>query len=125
MQHKRKNESYSRPSRRPSAVPLPDVVDIDTLASMRDEDLVLRFRTLDEERTRAYQHGVFDLQPWEVEIAYVKREQHIRRVRRDNYYDVERKAREDFESAEASLPEGEFDNSAFIYAATGGRLRWN
>ena len=107
-------------------LPLPEVVSIDVIGTMLDEDLVVRMRALEGERARVLdEHG--DAQPWEEEVAYIRREQQLRRVRRDTHFDFLRRSEEDFNRLEASLPAGDFDNSAFVYAATGGRPTrgWN
>lgn len=103
---------------------LPEVVTIDVLGAMLDEDLIVRLRALEDEKGKAYENHQ-DLAPWEVEIAYIRREQQVRRSRRDNHADYVRKAEEEFARTEAGLPAGDFDNSAFVYAASGGRPRWN
>lgn len=103
---------------------LPEVVTIDDLGVMLDEDLVLRLRALEDAKGKAYETGVY-ARPWEEEIAYVRREQQIRRSRRETFAEYSRKLEEEFARTEASLPAGDFDNTAFVYAATGGRPRWN
>lgn len=113
----------SRPTRR-QVIPLPEVVSSDVLGTLLDEDLIVRLRALDEDRNKAFE-ARSDTRPWETEIAYVRREQQMRRNRRENHLEFDRREREAFEKLEATLPHGDFDNSAFIYAATGGRPRWN
>ena len=113
-----------RATRRGVAVPLPELISSDVLGTMQDEDLILRLRAMDEDRIRAYESGR-DTRPWEEEIAYVRREQQIRRTRRDTHAELTRAAQIEYERTEAGLPQGDFDNSAFVYAAMGGRPRWN
>lgn len=103
---------------------LPDVSNMDDLSTMLDNELVQRWRALDEDRQRALEQGVSP-QPWEVEIAYVRREQQIRRERREAHAEITRREQEEFYNDEAGLPPGDMDNFAFVYAATGGRPRWN
>lgn len=55
----------------------PVVVDMDTLSSTLDEDLVRRCSILISEREQASRLDL-DLQPWETEICYVQRELKIR-----------------------------------------------
>lgn len=117
------NENHT--VRRQTTVSFPEIVDIDVLGSMLDEDLVLRFRDIDEDRTRALESGRPDLRPWEEELAYVRREQQIRRTRRDLHPEITRRIDAENWRIEASLPAGDFDNSAFVYASIGGRMRWN
>lgn len=102
----------------------PEVINIDVLGTMQDEDLILRLRAMEEDRTRAYEAGR-DTRSWEEEIAYVRREQQIRRIRRDNHMKITQAADYEFARLEASLPQGDFDNSAFVYAAMGVRPRWS
>jgi len=113
----------SRP-RRSSAVPFPEIVSSDILATLDDSDLITRLRVLDDDRNKAFESRLETL-PWETEIAYIRREQQMRRGRRENHQDFMRREQQDFERIEATLPPGDFDNSAFVYAATGGRPRWN
>jgi hypothetical protein len=113
----------SRPPRR-YPVPTPEVVSIDALGAMLDEDLIVRLRALEEDKSKVYDSHL-DMRPWEEEVAYIRREQQIRRTRRDTHSEYVRKAEEEFARTEASLPAGDFDNSAFVYAVTGGRPRWN
>ena len=129
MQKTRKRSESSSTSSLPSrprrqVVPLPEVVSIDVLGTLLDEDLIVRLRALDEERNKAFEARV-DTRPWETEVAYVRREQQMRRARRENHTAYLKREEERRNSEEAGLPPGDFDNSAFVYAATGGRPRWN
>lgn len=126
MQKTRNRTDASTHNARPNrfAMQVPEQVDIDTLGTMLDEDLIVRLRTLEDERGKAYEAHQ-DSRPWEEEIAYVRREQQLRRVRRDNHMDYLRRSEGSYNDSEAGLPAGDFDNSAFVYAATGGRPRWN
>ena len=108
-------------SRRQSAITLPETIDIDVLGSMQDEDLIHRLRALEEDRTRALADGRYDPRPWEVEVAYVRREQQIRRLRRDTHAEWAWRIKDEFDRLEASLPNRDDDNTAFVYAASGGR----
>jgi hypothetical protein len=92
---------------------------------MLDEDLVVRFRALDDEKNRLYETGSVDPRPWEEEIAYLRREQQIRRIRREAHAEYVQKVDGELNRLEAYLPAGDFDNSAFVYAAQGGRPRFN
>lgn len=107
-----------------STIPLPEVVTIDTLGTMLDEDLNARYRSLEEDKNKAYAEHL-DARPWEEELAYVRREQQLRRVRRDHHVEFLREEQRAFEQSEVGLPAGDFDNSNFVYAASGGRPRWN
>lgn len=104
---------------------MPDVVSIDDLSVMLDEDLGLRVRALEDAKAKAIGAGADNARPWEEEIAYIRREQQIRRGRREAFVEYSRKLEEEFARTEASLPAGDFDNTQFVYAATGGRPRFN
>ena len=112
---------YARPR---FPVPLPEIINIDVLSTMLDEDLMVRMRQLEEDRYKVTDLGM-DAKPWEEEVAYLRREQQVRRSRRDAHSDYVRKSESEFNRAEWGLPAGDFDNSAFVYAATGGRQRWS
>lgn len=60
----------------------PDVIDMDTLSSMSDDELSNRFQRLEGERESLREQRVYTRE-WEVEIAYVRREQQLRRTRRE------------------------------------------
>lgn len=110
--------------RRRNAVYLPEVIDSDALAVLQDNELALRYRALDDDRVRAQELG-YSLQPWEVELAYVRREQQIRNERRITHTEISRREQQQFYASDAGLPSGDVDNFAFVFAATGGRPRWN
>lgn len=110
--------------KRRGTVYLPEVVNVDTLATMQDNELASRHRELDDDKARAQEAG-YSLRPWEVELAYVKREQQIRNERRQVHADITRREQQEFNASEAGLPSGDVDNFAFVFASTGGRPRWN
>lgn len=60
----------------------PEVVDMDALASMSDDELLNRLQRLDNEREGMRESRV-QTREWEIEIAYVRREQQLRRARRE------------------------------------------
>lgn len=72
MKKIKKNNDFSR-----IEMDYPVIVDMDTLSSTLDDDLVRRCSTLISERERASRLEL-DLQPWETEICYVQRELKIR-----------------------------------------------
>ena len=113
-----------RPRRRGATSNLPEVINIDVLGVMLDEDLITRLRSLEDDKNQAYENHQ-DLKPWEEEIAYIRREQQVRRTRRDKHSEFVTKAESEFVRSEVFLPAGDFDNSNFVYAASGGRPRWN
>lgn len=129
MQKNRKRADASTSSavhaHRRSTVSIPEVVTIDVLNLMLDEDLISRLRALDEDRNKVIEERG-ETRPWDEEIAYVRREQQLRRTRREAHMEFLRQEQEAFEKLEASLPVADLDNSAFVYAATGGRApRWS
>lgn len=71
----RANQRYTQPQR-------PPVVDMDTIGNMSDEELASELHTVETGRENAY-NTFCDTRPWEVEVAYFKREQHVRRLRRE------------------------------------------
>lgn len=60
----------------------PEIVDMDTIATLSDDELVNRFQVLDNEREMMRENRV-PTKEWEIEIAYVRREQQLRRTRRE------------------------------------------
>lgn len=114
----------SRPARNGRWAPtVPDVASIDVLASLMDDELSSRFHAIDEARHQLLETRI-DLRPWEEELAYVRREQMIRRGRRENHDRFLREGAPTLE--EWQLPTGDFDNLAFVYAASNGRPpRWS
>lgn len=102
----------------------PEILDLDVLGTMLDEDLNHRLRTLEADLERV-RNSCVDPRPWEEEIAYARREQQIRRVRRDAHIKYVHDTEVASARLEDSLPAGDFDNSAYVYAATGGRPKWN
>lgn len=117
-------DQFSNASRSRYTIPLPEIATIDVLDVMLDEDLLARYRALDEDRNKVMSSGL-DTRPWEEELAYVRREQQVRLRRRDAHSRYESVLRGERNTSEDGLPAGDFDNSAFVYAASGGRPRWN
>jgi hypothetical protein len=72
-----KKKSQQQHIRRNVGIDLPAVVNMDELAVMTDEELSRRAYLLEQDRSRLGEDAV----PWEVEIAYVRREQDLRVVR--------------------------------------------
>jgi hypothetical protein len=62
----------------------PQQLTFDELALLSDEDLVSNGRQLEQER-EVILEARMDPRPWEEEIAYIRREQQIRRTRRDTH----------------------------------------
>lgn len=105
-------------------ISLPETVSIDVLGNMLDEDLIARLRTM-HDGARIVSESLLDPRPWEVEIAYVRREMQLRSGRRERHDRWVRDEMRAFAALEATLPPGDFDNSVFVYAASGGRPRWS
>lgn len=106
------------------SVALPDVANMDALAVMQDDELLQRLRGLEDGRLQAFDSHI-DTRPWEEELAYVRREQQLRRRRREAHEEYVRRVEDEYALVESQLPAGDFDNLAYVYAATGGRPRWN
>jgi len=102
----------------------PEVINMDDLAIMSDMDLIKRHRELHDQKNWAYEQ-LIDLRPWEEEIAYVRREQQIRQAQRDAHAEYVNKENNAWADEEFHLEPGDFDNAAFVYAASGGRPRWS
>jgi hypothetical protein len=64
----------------------PDQINMDDLAVMPDDELAQWAIHCETERTRTWNPT-----PWEVEIAYVRREQQIRKLRADLHVDFLRR----------------------------------
>lgn len=63
-------------------IDMPTVMSIDVLGILPEEDLLGRVRTLEDDRQKLLENQ-YDVQPWEEEIAYIRRELQLRKVRRD------------------------------------------
>lgn len=98
---------------RRSPVSLPEPVNMDVLAAMSDEELNTHLRSINEVMDTVYEHRI-DARSWEEEIAYVRREQQIRRARRESHEKYVRQLEREFTESEAGLPVADLDNSAFL-----------
>lgn len=114
---KSKKQSVSNevvvPRMRRYAVQLPEVMNMDDVGCLLDEDLNARMYALETDRSKAYDLGV-DTLPWEVEACYVRREQMIRRQRREAHERYMREQSQLFANEEMNLPSADFDNMKFI-----------
>lgn len=79
---------------------------------MSEEEMITHLRFLNEGLDSSTRYG-HDVQPWEVEIAYVRREQQIRRQRREAFDVYVNGLEHDYDRSEAGLPVADLDNSAF------------
>ncbi len=100
------------PSRRYS-IAQPVLVDIDALGAMSDDELVTRYRALDDDRLKVINSGL-DPRSWEEELAYSRREMQIRRSRREAHDQYVRQLEREYQSAEANLPVADLDNTHFL-----------
>ena len=85
---------------------------MDDIANMIDEDLLARLHSLEEDMTRVYEARM-ETTLWEVEIAYIRREQLVRRRRRELHDRFVQEMVRDFATSEVGLPVADLDNSAF------------
>ena len=94
-------------------IPLPDVANMDDLAYVSDDELAARHTGLDADRNKIINHH-FDPIAWEIELAYVKRELAMRRIRREAHDVWTREMYKQLVAEEANLPSAEFDNTCFM-----------
>lgn len=111
MQKNRKLATPPRPVRR-FPVPVPDVINMDDIGNMIDEDLLSRLHSLEEDMGHVFDARM-DTLLWEIELAYIKREQGLRRRRRDLHERYMRDMARDFADSEVGLPTADLDNSQF------------
>ncbi len=102
-------------SRREVAAPVPDIISMDDLAVLTDDALIDRLRMLDSTRDQLDRNSV---RPWEVEIAYVRREFQLRRYRHqlhDDYLRYLDREADELLDLENRYPVADLDNSAFMF----------
>lgn len=115
MQKSRSVSSQQSSKRR--AIARPEIVNIDVLALLSDEELIARLHVLEDDRTKVLEHeGVFgtDPRPWEEEIAYVRRELQVRRIRREKHDRYLKILEWEYAQEEANLPVADLDNTNFL-----------
>jgi len=118
-------QSYIRREPKQCPIPDPQVYDIDMLSTMLDEELSDLVHSLENDRMIVLE-ARFDPRFWEEEVAYARREQQLRRNRRESHDRYLSLCVDQSDVSEDDLPQGDFDNSAYVYAATNGRPpRWN
>jgi hypothetical protein len=98
---------------RRAKVEVPEVLNMDVMATMLDEDLVKRLCSLEDDRMKVL-GSCDDSQSWEVELAYVRRELQIRRERRAAHERYVRLIEREHSESEANLPVADLDNSYFL-----------
>ncbi len=85
---------------------------------MSDDDLTSLSRRLHEDREKVIDSSArFDTRPWDEELAYVKREQQIRKIRHEEHEKWLRKLDAEQARQEINLPSADLDNSAFVAAS--------
>lgn len=99
-------------------ISLPEVTNIDALATMSDDDLGSLTRRLWDDREKVLDSSArFDTRPWDEELSYVKREQQIRRQRHEAHEKWLKELELEHSRQEINLPTADLDNSAFVAAA--------
>jgi len=112
---KNRNKSAVYVQEKPSynyPIPVPLQANVDELGIALEEDLFASLRSLEEGRQKVIDVHM-DPRPWEEELAYVKRELQMRKIRREahsKYLDMT----DDYSESEANLPFADLDNSAFL-----------
>ena len=96
-------------------VPLPDIVSMDVIAAMQDDELMMRLRTLHDDRDKVFAERL-DARLWDVELAYVKREQQVRKTRHDAHEKYLLELAKEHAEQEIGLPNADTDNSTFVNA---------
>ena len=94
-------------------IPVPNQVHIDDLGIALDEELFSMMRSLEDDRQKIIDVHM-DPKPWEEELAYVKRELQVRKVRREIHSNYLVQFEQDHSESEANLPFADLDNSAFL-----------
>lgn len=112
-----KNQSFDVPQKKKASVPLPEVVNMDDIATMTDDVLIENLRSLETAREKAIEERI-DTVPWEIEACYVRRELQLRRVRHsahENY--LQQLDQEAVEAArqEHQYPVADLNNSSFMF----------
>lgn len=88
-------------------IELPEIYNMDDIGYMMDETLYDRVGRLESERSKLVSNG-YDAKPWEVEVAYVQREQGIRKTRAEMHAEYVRKFQTPFDEIDFGNPN---DNS--------------
>lgn len=99
---------------RSAGPPVPEVMNMDHLATLLDDELYSHANAMEHGRARAYdqRHDTF---PWEQEIAYARREIQIRNLRRDAHERYTASLSRQYVSDERNLPYfQESDNRKFM-----------
>jgi hypothetical protein len=81
----KKNKVQNQETRKPKyPVAVPEVVSYDDIGYLSDETIFDRLSRLENDRIQVLNAGL-DTYAWEVEIAYLRREQQIRNVRLERH----------------------------------------
>ncbi len=94
-------------------VSFPETTNIDVLSIVTDEELISRFRSIDDDRIKVLDAHL-DPRQWEEEIAYLRREMQIRRSRREAHERYSRQLEREYADSEVGLPQADLDNSHFL-----------
>lgn len=103
--------------RRESPVAAPDVQNMDELATMTDDVLVERLRSLETDREKVLD-AKCDSRQWEVELSYIRRELQLRRTRHflhEAYLNGLDREAADQARLENQYPVADLDNSEFMF----------
>lgn len=92
----------------------PEIINIDDIQVMDEDQLRENLFNLEEGRSAC--KTLAEAKPWEVEIAYFRREWSVRRARQkahDDYVAAENLANQQFMKEEEELPSADMDNTQF------------
>jgi len=95
----------------------PPVYNMDTVATMQDEELIKQLDAMHEGRNTSIKTRRSMIE-WETEICYLRRELYMRRERRQAHETYVRQIDSDFRSMQAQekrLPVADLDNSKFMF----------
>lgn len=104
------NEQEPRQKKYPVAIP--DIIDFDALSIMLDEDLNSHIMALEDARDQVSISNL-DPQQWEIEVAYARREQQLRRTRKIAHEQYLRALDQESNFDDRDLPVADLDNSRF------------
>lgn len=113
---KNRNKSAVYVQEKPSykyPIPVPAFVNVDELGVALEEDLFSSLRALEDDRQKIIDVHM-DTRPWEEEIAYLKRELQMRKIRREAHSRYLEQTDQGYSESDANLPFADLDNSAFL-----------
>jgi hypothetical protein len=78
-----KRSNFDEPAQQPRyPVAIPEIINMDVLSVMLDDEVYDLSYSLESDRMQVLKAGM-DTRPWDVELAYVKRELQLRRTRKE------------------------------------------